>query len=172
MSDDALFRRKLVRRIGDGPTLCVAMQNPSTARAEEDGKNDQTINRLVGFCERLGYGKLVVVNWSFRRATHPHDLYNWLRQLDWRAREDHFKEALEIAVEEASKATLFVAAWGAGHYGEAQPREFAFKLRMRRVDLYAFGLTHDGRPKHPLARGRSRLPDGAKPFLWLEALKR
>ena len=34
------------------------------------------------------------------------------------------------------------------------------------IDLYAFGLNANGTPKHPLARGKNRIPDDAVPFLW------
>ncbi|WP_020095016.1 hypothetical protein [Methylobacterium sp. 285MFTsu5.1] len=35
-------------------------------------------------------------------------------------------------------------------------------------DVHCFGLTADGSPIHPMARGRSRIPDHAQPMLWKE----
>jgi hypothetical protein len=33
-------------------------------------------------------------------------------------------------------------------------------------DVHCFGLTDDGAPMHPMARGRSRILDHALPVLW------
>jgi hypothetical protein len=36
-------------------------------------------------------------------------------------------------------------------------------------DLYAFGVTRDGSPKHPMARGPHRIRDDAELVLWMKA---
>lgn len=36
-------------------------------------------------------------------------------------------------------------------------------------DLYCFGTTKDGKPKHVLARGPHRVPRDQKPVLWRKA---
>lgn len=60
--DDGVYRYSLTRAWGDTndfKTLVFCMLNPSTADAEKD---DPTIRRCVGFANREGYNKILVVN--------------------------------------------------------------------------------------------------------------
>lgn len=163
------FREVLVREIEGAAraiTLCVCMQNPSTAEADPDGKNDPTIHRLVGFARRLGYGRLVVVNTYLKRTSDPKELYRWLFEMPFWERNKHRDLAYLVALREAFKADTFVAAWGNGRGDDKWPEIMARRLRADGVKIHVFGLNSNGTPKHPLARGRERIPDDAVPVLW------
>jgi len=163
------YRDRLVRELGGTRTLCVGMQNPSVAEAEDETKNDPTILRLIGFTTRLAFGRLVVVNTYKRRATDPLDLYRWLYSMGFDGREQHRRSALDTAIAEAKAADMFIAAWGNGDGKDGWPKRFADGLVAAGIDLYAFGFTNIGAPKHPLARGRNRIPDDQMPILWRAA---
>jgi hypothetical protein len=160
------FRERLVRELGGRRTLCVSMQNPSTAAALDPTINDPTVLRLIGFTGRLGFGRLVAVNTYDRTATDPADLYRWLWSLSASEREAHRQRALAIAIAEARAADLFIAAWGNGSPDDRWPLSFADGLVAAGIDLYHLGLNQNGTPKHPLARGKNRIPDNQVPALW------
>lgn len=164
----SMFRERLVRELGGDRTLCVCMQNPSTAEADDPAKNDPTIRRLIGFTTRLGFGRLVVVNTYLYRASKPEDLYRWLFSLSLGARQGHQAAALTNAIMEAREASMFIAAWGNGIANDRWPRTFADEIQNAGVNLYVFGLTQLGFPIHPLARGAHRIPDNCEPGLWRE----
>jgi hypothetical protein len=170
MTEQSTFRERLVRELGGSLTLCVCMQNPSKAEADDPTMNDPTIHRLCGFTTRLGFGRLVVVNTYLYRATDPLELYRWLFDLRMIERETHRAAALAVALAEAMDADLFVAAWGNGSPDDRWPLTFADTLQQAGIDLYAFGLTRAGAPKHPLARGKERIPDDTKPTLWKKGM--
>ena len=43
------------------------------------------------------------------------------------------------------------------------------RARHHLVDLVCLGLTKDGYPKHPMARGAHRIPRDQQPILWKSA---
>lgn len=160
------FRERLVRELGGTKTLCVLMQNPSMAEAEDDTKNDPTILRLCGFTTRLGFGRLLVGNTYPRRTPQPKALYEWLYNMPYQQRDVYRQQALDIAVGLAREADMVIAAWGNGHADDNWPKRFAQGINAAGFDLHAFALTKDGNPRHPLARGKERIPDETVPFLW------
>jgi hypothetical protein len=160
------YRGVLVRELGGTRTLCVGMQNPSKAAAHDPSVNDPTVLRLIGFTGRLEFGRLIVVNTYDRTATDPADLYRWLWSLSASEREEHRRRALDIAIREALSADLFIAAWGNGSPDDRWPLSFADGLVAAGIDLYHLGLNQNGTPKHPLARGKNRIPDDQVPALW------
>ena len=117
ISPCGLYRPSLTRsrRFPIGcAVLSVTMLNPSTADAT---KNDPTIKRLLGFCDRLGFDELIVTNlWSLR-ATDPSDL----------AKAPDMGAFDEPILKAASQAKVVVVAWGGvrrentGRSGEGCP---------------------------------------------------
>jgi hypothetical protein len=165
----SMFRETLVRELGGSRTLCVGMQNPSKAQAHDGGRNDPTIHRLVGFAPRLGFGRLVVVNTYMLVEPDQKALYRWINSLSLWDRRAHRMKALEIAIREAKAADMFIAAYGNGHPDDKWPREFVGRIAAAGVNVHVFGRNQNGTPKHPMARGRNRIPDDAQPVLWLAA---
>jgi hypothetical protein len=136
--------------------LLVVMVNPSTADAEED---DPTILRLIAFAKRWGRGSLVVVNLFALRSPDP-------KALD--GHEDPRGPAntatLTWILQEAKKRGVPVlAAWGNNGQRRWADRSFVLAARAEGVPLVCLGLTKDGNPKHPLARGEHRIPDDFDP---------
>lgn len=72
LSDDKLYRYQLGREwAAKGQCVTFVMVNPSTADADQD---DATIRKCLGFAERWGFGRLLVVNLFAYRATDIRDL--------------------------------------------------------------------------------------------------
>lgn len=128
--------------------MVFLMANPSTADAEKD---DPTIRKCVGFAKRHGHQLLVVVNVLAGRSTDPKGLltmgdpvgpenYKYLRQ------------ATELPHE-----SLMVCAWGnaidkrlRNHISKALDVLGAGESWSLGRELYCFGKTADGSPRHPL----------------------
>jgi hypothetical protein len=141
---DRAYRYMLTRRWGPGPVLTWIMLNPSTADALKD---DPTIRACIKFARRDGYGGIVVVNLFALRSPHPGVLAAHTSPVG----------PLNNAVISAVCGREAAAAWGAG--GSLLGRDKAVAGMLAGTDLRCLGLTKDGFPKHPLARGRSRIPD-------------
>jgi hypothetical protein len=151
------------------PVLVVVMVNPSTADGTVD---DPTILTLMKRAVRWGFGGILVVNLlalrsSTQEALHKHEDPTGPDNPEW------LREALTYA----SRTTGWVlVAWGNGggivlpgsHWSEAdifmdhfagyededgQPLEFR-----------CLGVTQSGAPKHPLARGKHRVPNDFIPI--------
>lgn len=140
------------------PMLVVCMLNPSTA----DGTvNDPTILRLIAFAKAWGFGGLWVVNQYAFRSPHPsvlaaQDACTQEGPMNYMA----WNDALTYATANGGWA---LAAWGNGGQNEGR---FNFWADLHGVDLYCLGTTADGSPKHPLARGKHRIPNDQQPALW------
>ena len=156
MSDDRRHRYWLTRIWTRSlPLLVVCMFNPSTADGQSD---DPTIKRLCAWAKLWGYGGILVVNLYSLRTPDPHDLLGREREAFGDAQPQAWATALDIA---AQQGTPVLAAWGAlGSPFAARP----FLEAAADLDLICLGLTNDGRPKHPMARGRSRVPDDQQPL--------
>ncbi len=160
------FRDLLFRELGGTRTLCVGMQNPSKAEADDPTVNDPTVLRVMGFAMRWGFGRLVVTNARTRRATDPKDMYAWLASLSPEEVREHHDHSAAVMIREAKRADLFIAAWGNGRADDVWPRHLGDRLVDAGVTIYALGFTNSGAPTHPLARGRNRVPDSQQPILW------
>lgn len=158
MSDDRKHRYWLTR-IWDRarPFLVVCMFNPSTA---DERKDDQTILRLCGWASRWGYGGLLVVNLYSIRTSDPTHVQGREREAFGDAQPHAWAAAIDIAKEQG---TPILCAWGA----LASPgADFPFLSAAAGVELICLGLTNARRPKHPMARGRSRVPDDQQPLAY------
>ena len=158
ISDDLVHRYEL-RRVWDPALtlLVVCMLNPSTADAEVD---DPTIKRLIKFGASWGYGGILVVNLYSFRAAKPADLWAAEGRIGV-DNEKHVHAAMNYAAENGGR---LLAAWGA----DDRARYFWFTERALNLDieLIALGTASDGSPKHPMARGRHRVPDSQQPVVW------
>lgn len=144
--------REIPQRLGDRRlvgTCLFVMLNPSTANAD---RNDPTISRCLRFAERWGYRRLAVGNLFAYRSANPRvlgrvddpvgpDNHTWLDSL-------------------VTEADTLIVAWGAVAGSAAKGAHVAHLLA---ANPKCLGTTASGAPKHPLARGRHRVPDEFEP---------
>lgn len=164
------YRRWLVRKWGAGPLVGWAMHNPSDA----DGKRDDpTLWRIMGFSFRWGYGGLVVANHYPVITSSPRECHRWRASfkgpgsIDTEAHQAFIRNHADCAAL-FSDCALLMAAWGAGaDPGDVEQWLEEVTAKMDRPALWhCLGTTADGSPKHPLARGKHRVPDDQRPMLW------
>lgn len=179
-SDDMLMRYRLARSLRgtrlfvaeDGsvwekasgiPALRVVflMLNPSTADAFQ---LDPTVNECRKRAIALGADVLEVVNLFALRSPYPADL----KKRSWGERGDDHVNNMAI-LHACAGAYRVIAAWG--NHGALDCRNAVVEglLQTHGVPLYHLGTTNDGYPKHPLARGKHRIPADLQPQLWRAA---
>jgi hypothetical protein len=147
------------------------MLNPSTADEHTD---DPTLRRVVAFSRMWGYDELVVVNLYPYISSDPREAAlwaDWETSHDWCLRDQLFTYRDFVAAV-AKKSALVVAAWGAGAWDSYWAESVVDAVQEDLPpypDLYCLGETASGAPKHPLARGRHRIPDDQQPVLWRSA---
>jgi hypothetical protein len=154
-SSDRTYRYLLTRRWGDPASwMTWIMLNPSTADASAD---DPTIGRCTAFAKREGCGGLDVLNLFAWRAADPRAL---------RECGDPVGPDNDLFITGHAQGALVVAAWGAHAFAAGRAREVGQLVGALGVSLLCLGITKDGHPKHPLARGRERVPDDAPLVPW------
>lgn len=169
------LRFRLDRWRGEGRRALVCMCNASTA---DDEANDPTIHRLFELVPSHIEGERVA---GFTVVNREPFVASRLAALkEWRARsiERHAAELETLRMRNRAlihrlsrDAIIRFVAWGelvpaAGHL---TADVLAALSHGGRYDLFAFGLTNSGAPKHPMARGAHRIPIGAMPVLWRRA---
>jgi len=162
------YRFWLRRAWGSGPQIGWIMLNPSRADALRD---DPTLWRIMGFSLRWGYGALTVVNLYPYRTPDVDALRRW-RSNAKDVVATMFTGNATLAAHELRACDMIVAAWGNGadridtlFFIDRCDTEYR-RLTGKRLRLWSIGTTADGDPKHPLARGKHRVPDDFKPVLW------
>jgi len=145
-SECGLYRYRLTRRLhGDRGSLLIIGLNPSTADATH---NDPTIRRCLGFAERWGHSTLVVTNLFSFRSTQPEGLKKTKSPIGL--------DTDQILQQEAEKATMILAAWGA--HGGLFNRNREVLALLQNYPLYCLGITKAGHPRHPLYIRADTLP--------------
>lgn len=148
------------------PIAAWLMLNPSTADDEQD---DPTIRRVMHFSRENGCGGAIVVNlWPLRTA-YPRDLWPAIACVPAKVLERN-----EASIFDANRAaSLHIVAFGAdagrSHRPHVAKMLGAFRNRSVPVGSAPFrclGLTDDGWPLHPLARGRFAIPNARKLNGW------
>lgn len=166
------LRWTLERAWGSGPHVCWIGLNPATADGRVD---DQTSWRWTRFAHGWGYARWVAVNMYPFRSADPAACRRWA---DWQANgpDWHVRDAIhhnvDVVAREAKRADLVVACWGAGAWDDALVEHVIEAIQTGEApwpDLWCLGRTAGGAPIHPMARGRKRVPDDARPVLWREA---
>jgi hypothetical protein len=167
------LRHQLDRRWGDGKVALICMLNPSRAGGVD---NDPTIHRLLKLTDRPHLRGFTVVNVEPYVATHPTDLRKWRAAITREQPRDYASICsanLALIRKLSKRAAIRIVSWG-NLVPQGPPR--AKTLRAMSLDgahdLYAFGVTQDGSPKHPMARGPHRIRDDAELVLWMKAASR
>ncbi|MER2267176.1 DUF1643 domain-containing protein [Methylobacterium oxalidis] len=149
--------------------VCFIGLNPSTAGHRID---DPTVRRWIHFARAWGYGGFTAVNLYPFRSPSPAACRAWSR---WQENgpdcyvRDVIQENLGIVVGEAKAAALVVPCWGAGAWDPEWVDHVLEEVQTGEApwpDLHCFAVSQGGHPVHPMARGRNRIPDHAKPVLW------
>lgn len=169
-SECGRHRHRLDRWWSDKPRALVCMCNPSTAGAEV---NDPTIRRLIDLLrDRDGIGGFTVVNWCDFVATDPDQMALWRMALKHENDPDEVglsQENLSRIRRLAQAAPIRIVAWGNLVAAEDHTDRVLGALSIDGLlPLYAFGATAGGAPKHPMARGKSRIPNDAPLIVWRE----
>jgi hypothetical protein len=172
-SKDNSLRFSLSREWGDGPCVVYIGHNPSTAGHETD---DPTSLAWVDLAKANGCTRYVAVNLYPFRSSDPQECRRWAawekNGPDWWAR-DSIHQNMGLVADEAKKADIVVACWGAlaqdDAYVEAVIEEIQSGVEPC-PQIYCVGTTISGAPKHPLARGKHRVPRDQKFMLWRPVL--
>lgn len=135
--------------------MVFLMCNPSDANA---AKPDPTWSRCIKFAQREDAWIVEAVNLHAFKSPYPEDLKNI-------APEKRGIDALADAeiLLACIGATRVVGAWGNHGVLDDRHLQVAKLLADAGVQLVHLGLTDSGQPKHPLARGKHRIPDD-QPF--------
>jgi hypothetical protein len=161
LCEHGTYRYLLTRRWDPAlSSLPVCMLNPSTADHEKD---DPTIKTLMRFARGWGYGGITVVNLFALRTSLPERMKFDAAPLG----PDNSLHQRQVMASARHLSVPVLAAWGrdGAHFGRAD-ETFCSMARSEMVDLVCMGLTKEGFPKHPLARGRHRIPSDQKPIMW------
>lgn len=169
LSPCGTYRWTLTRTWDDRPVLLVCMFNPSDADHEMD---DPTVSLVCHIASHNGYGGIVVVNAIPLRSSTPAAaiaMTNWDKTRDWHAR-DRLHENVGFIVAEVEKAGAVLLAWGAlgdrcSDWMDNVREEIECALP-EGVPLYCLGKTAGGHPKHPMARGKHKVPKNAPLLPW------
>ena len=154
------------------------MTNPSDAGAS---RNDPTMLRVIHFTRSWGYDGCIVANLYPFIASNPKDMWAWRRWEDngpdWYARDD-LNSNISAIEEIGRRSSLRVVAFGAEPLVkdfnwvqeclEAFTQPFDYPDSGWEYDELAMciGVTNNGSPIHPLARGKWRVPNDARPVPW------
>lgn len=165
ISDCGKYRYSLGRKWSEGgKRICWIMLNPSTADAEVD---DPTLKRCIHFSQSWGYDELVVVNLLPYRSPSPWQCREWLR------RNLQYGPVRQVNGHAITNATAtswkVVAAWGSYPWSKGVQAEVMTLLRSQQGPDFTpgcIGTTKHGDPKHPMARGKHRVPDNQQLVHW------
>jgi hypothetical protein len=142
------YRYRLCRTFGPGPTATFIMLNPSTADAERD---DPTIRKCVGFCQRWGCGTLRVVNLFGVRAASPREMMKTDDPIG-SDNETAIVEAIEnLRHEDQGEPSPVICAWGT--HGGFMGRDLEIMRWLgtnSSLQPMCLGITKEGYAKHPL----------------------
>lgn len=164
-------RVELHRRWADGPRACIVGHNPSDAG---DDRDDPTSRWWIDWCRTFRFGSFVAVNLYPFVTSNPRECARRNAAINegdaWHDRDAlHFVNLPAVLAAAKSADQVFVC-WGAiaGH-DEAWIDHVIEEIQTGVApypDLWCWGTNGDGSPKHPMARGKHRIPRDQVPILW------
>ncbi len=134
--------------------LLWVMLNPSTATGLVD---DPTIRRITAWSKLWGFDGFLVVNLYAHRSSKPAHL----RTARYPVGPENDR-AIQAALRHQAQ---IVVAWGDCRY-PARIDDVRRLIVRSGYRLWCLGTTKNGNPKHPLARGRERIPDDQELHRW------
>lgn len=164
ISECLAYRYELTRVWDDTlPMLPICMLNPSWADGDQE---DMTLLVLIHFAKLWGYGGLLIVNFYAFRSPSPKEMFAQGRKAFGPDNDNYIKAAIKYAAANGGK---LLAAWGNDGNVGGYHTYFELLARESRVDLICLGTTQSGQPKHPMARGKHRIPRDQQPIIWRAA---
>lgn len=147
------------------PLACVIGNNPSDAGAERD---DPTVLRWNHFFRLWGFGGYCAVNKYPWISSDPADCW---RRVGPVLAEGYQNTILHVTnknhvVQAAIFCSQVFICWGKPKNDDDYLFQEWLIEELPTDELWCFGRNADGSPKHPMARGRHRIPDDAKPEIW------
>ncbi|NTX54831.1 DUF1643 domain-containing protein [Myxococcus sp. CA039A] len=137
------------------------MTNPSNADGLLD---DNTLARCVGFSQAWGCTGLVVGNLRAYRTPYPAALAK--RVAAGVETVGPANDTVVAALLAAPETAVVIAAWGSHDNNLERITGVMALVRAAGRSLHCLGLTADGSPKHPLARGKSFVPYSQQPLAY------
>ena len=163
----------LSRDWSEGPRALVIGCNPSTAGADKDDPTSHWWNRW--FRNRLfgGYDAMNLYPFCTSSPRKCREIVDRADSgLDYGARDAMQFVNLPALVEAAKRAHQVFVCWGAIAWDEDWIEHVVEEIQTGvepYPDLWCWGKTSSGAPKHPLARGAHRIPADQAPILWRAA---
>jgi hypothetical protein len=157
----------------DLPSAAFLMNNPSIAGGEASAF-DPTARRVVHFAHTHGCGSVWLVNWCPLIATQPTDLWKMLAAGEF-DRYGGLKRLNGLAVEHAGHdASIRVVACGPEGFRRypamvrraLQSFLWHFPPIHQKHEAMCLGVTPEGAPLHPLARGKFAIPNTTRLTKW------
>lgn len=177
-SDDMTMRYRLGRSLHAGVGLVVGAEitldgrlvqrirrvvflllNPSDADAFDP---DPTVTECRKRAAALGGDVLEVVNLFAWRSPYPTDLKK--RAAGYRGDDPENNQQI---IDACTGAHMVIVGWGNHGALDGRDQHVWRLLSEHAIELHHLGTTGGGYPKHPLARGRHRIPADQQPALWL-----
>ncbi len=151
-----VYRYKLLQRWAAGPLCMWLMMNPSTA---DEHTTDPTVAKCAAIARLNGYGGQYIANVCAARFTDKTRLLGLADPVGPRN--------LAAILEMASEAHRVIAAYG--HLPGDLPRvarETVEAVLAAGHAISVLGLSQDGTPTHPLARGKWHIPITKELLTW------
>lgn len=165
------------RAWGAGPCALWCGANPS----EADGmRDDPSMQRMMDFSLRNGFGSMVVINAVPHVSSHPADAVAWWKRINWDDGPSPEAELWQRHISECV-AQLLATKTRIAIWGNCLPPEIITDFlqdladatdadwgddEFAPVEWLCLGTNGNGTPRHPLARGKSRIPDDFKLVKW------
>lgn len=172
-SDDGKIRWVLKECWRAGPAVLWCGVNPSWASKD---RNDMTILRVRHFTRLWGYGSWIMVNQYPLVTSDPAQCRRAIQALrSGGGLFDLYDRNLEIIAEQLRAVDIAVACWGASAWDPDHTEDICDALQaiewhergsVGERPIYCLGTNGDGSPRHPMSRGRNRVPDDQQPVVW------
>lgn len=166
------IRRRLTRWWAPGPRPLVIGCNPSDADAYREDMTTHWLNAWFQLYGYPGYDLMNLYPFCTSSPAECREIVDRGYLGDW-ASLDAMRYLNEPALVKAAKAApqVFVC-WGAIAWDDTYVEHMIEQIQNDAEpwpDLWCWGKTGSGAPKHPLARGRHRIPKDQAPILWRAA---
>jgi hypothetical protein len=165
-------RLTLSRTWGSGPRALVIGCNPSDA---DHLKEDMTSRWWTRWFQEYGYGGYDGVNLYPFITSSPKFCRRLVASIDagaWEVRDDlHFVNLPHIVAKAKAAPKVFVC-WGAIAWDDLWIDHVVEEIQSGEApypDLWCWGITASGAPRHPLARGKHRMAADQAPIIWRAA---
>lgn len=164
-------RARLSRNWGAGPRALVIGCNPSDAGADRE---DMTTHWLNAWFQLFGFGGYDLMNLAPFVTPSPAECrkrYEAAFAGEWGDRDHLFANRDALATAAKAAGQVFVC-WGAIAWDDQWIESVIEEIQTGTApypDLWCWGTTASGAPKHPMARGKHRIPRDQKPLLWRPA---